>query len=142
LWTYGTRRWSRIGSLCQLLREPQGSLAHGLSLHCSCACAAETRPAQPHSLLHDHRAWSHLLRDILVLLPHQRPPAYTRVVGCLAYARACGNEPSRPSVLRRVSDPCRAAPTLTALPLRSCSFRACRAILALSASARTMVRSH
>jgi hypothetical protein len=26
-WTHGMRRWSRIGSLCQLLREPQGSPA-------------------------------------------------------------------------------------------------------------------
>jgi hypothetical protein len=35
------------------------------------------------------------------LLPHQWLPACMRVVGCLAYARACGNELSRPSVLHR-----------------------------------------
>jgi hypothetical protein len=44
-----TRRWSRMGSLCQLLHEPQGFPAHGLSLHCSCACCRNTvgTPAQP-----------------------------------------------------------------------------------------------
>jgi hypothetical protein len=48
-WTPGTRRLSRIGSLCQILHEPQGPPAHGLSLHCPCACAAETRSAHPRS---------------------------------------------------------------------------------------------
>jgi hypothetical protein len=34
-----------------------------LSLHCSRACATETRSAHPRSLRQDHRhAWSHLLR--------------------------------------------------------------------------------
>jgi hypothetical protein len=46
-WTPGTRRWSRIDSLGQLLREFQGSFTHRLSLHCPCACAAETRSAHP-----------------------------------------------------------------------------------------------
>jgi hypothetical protein len=46
---HGTRRWSRIDSLGQLLRELQGSPAHRLSLHCPCACAAETRSAHPRS---------------------------------------------------------------------------------------------
>jgi hypothetical protein len=38
-----------MGSLCQILREPQDPPAHGLSLHCPCACAAETRSAHPRS---------------------------------------------------------------------------------------------
>jgi hypothetical protein len=113
LWSYGTRRWSRIGSLCQLLREPQGSLAHGLSLHCSCTCAAETRSTHPRSLLQDRHAWSHLLRAVPVLLSHHWPSTCSRVACCLARAHACGIEPSRPSVLRRASDPRRAAPAST-----------------------------
>jgi hypothetical protein len=76
-----------------------------LSLHCSRTCAAETRSAHPRSLLQDRRAWLHLRCAASALLPHQRPPACMRVVGCLAYAHACGNELSRPSVLRRASDP-------------------------------------
>jgi hypothetical protein len=48
-WTLGTRRQSRIGSLYQILREPQGPPAHGLRLHCPCACAAETWSAHPRS---------------------------------------------------------------------------------------------
>jgi hypothetical protein len=90
-WTYGRRRWSRIGSLCQFLREPQGFPAHGLSLHCSRACAAETRSTHPRSLLQDRVAWSHLLRAVPVLLPHHWPPACLRVVCCLARTHACGN---------------------------------------------------
>jgi hypothetical protein len=113
LWTYGTRRWSQIGSLCQLLREPQGSLAHRLSLHSSCACAAETRSTHPRSLLQDRHAWSHLLRAVPVLLSHHWPSTCSRVACCLARAHACGIEPSRPSVLRRASDPRRAAPAST-----------------------------
>jgi hypothetical protein len=109
----GTRRWSRIGSLCHLLREPQGFLAHGLNLHCSCACAVETRSAHLRSLLQDRRAWLHFRCATSALLPHQRPPTCMRVVGCLAYARACGNELSRPSVLRRASDSRRVAPAST-----------------------------
>jgi hypothetical protein len=34
-WIPGMKRQSRIGSLGQLLREPPGLLAHGLSLLCS-----------------------------------------------------------------------------------------------------------
>jgi hypothetical protein len=48
-WTPGTRRQSRIDSLCQIQREPQGPPTHGLSLYCPCVCAAETRSAHPHS---------------------------------------------------------------------------------------------
>jgi hypothetical protein len=98
LWTYGTRRWSRIGSLCQLLREPQGFPAHGLSLHCSRACATETRSAHPRSLLQDRRAWSHLLRAVPILLSHHWTSTYSRVVCCLVRAHACGNKPSWPPV--------------------------------------------
>jgi hypothetical protein len=58
--------------LCRLLREPQGSPAHGLSLLCSRACAAETRPAHPRILLQDRCAWSHLLCSAPALLLHQR----------------------------------------------------------------------
>jgi hypothetical protein len=65
------------------------------------------------SLLQDRHAWSHLLRAASALLPHQRPPTCMRVVSCLAYARACRNESSRPSVLRHASDPRRAAPAST-----------------------------
>jgi hypothetical protein len=36
-----------MGSLCQILREPQDPPAHGFSLHCPCACAAETWSAHP-----------------------------------------------------------------------------------------------
>jgi hypothetical protein len=78
--------------------------AHGLSLHCSRACAAETRSAHQCSLLQDRRAWLHLRCAASALLPHQRPPACMRVVGCLAYTHTCGNELSWPSVLRRASD--------------------------------------
>jgi hypothetical protein len=46
---HGVRRWSEMGSLCQIFREPQDSPTHGLSLHCPCVCAAETRSAHPHS---------------------------------------------------------------------------------------------
>jgi hypothetical protein len=38
-----------MGLLCQILCEPQDPPAHGLSLHCPCACAAETRSAHPRS---------------------------------------------------------------------------------------------
>jgi hypothetical protein len=41
-----------------------------------------------------------------------------KMVGCLAYARACGNELSRSSVLRRASDPRRAVPTSTSAWVR------------------------
>jgi hypothetical protein len=95
-WIPGTRRWSRIGSLCQLLREVQGSLAHGLSHLCSRACAAETRPAHPCSLQQDRCAWSHLLRAVPVLLSHHWLLICSRVACCLARALACGIEPSRP----------------------------------------------
>jgi hypothetical protein len=46
---HGVTRWSEMGSLCQIFREPQDSPTHGLSLHCPCVCAAETRSAHPHS---------------------------------------------------------------------------------------------
>jgi hypothetical protein len=93
---HGTRRWSRIGSLCRLLREPQGSLAHGLNFLCPCTCTAETHPACPCSYPQGRRAWPQPLCATSVLLPHQRPPACSRVVCCLAHALACGIEPSRP----------------------------------------------
>jgi hypothetical protein len=109
---HGTRRWSRMGSLYRLLREPQGPPAHGLNLHCSHACAAETWPAHSHSFLQDRRVWLHLRCAASALLPHQRPPICLRVVGCLN-ARACGNELSRLSVLRHASDPRRAVPAST-----------------------------
>jgi hypothetical protein len=67
-----------------------------LSLHCSRACAAETRSAHPRSLLQDHRAWSHLLRAVPVLLSHHWPSTCSCVACCLARALACGIEPSRP----------------------------------------------
>jgi hypothetical protein len=54
---HGTRRWSRIGSLCRLLREPQGFPAYGLSLLCSHTCATETHPACPRSYPQGRRAW-------------------------------------------------------------------------------------
>jgi hypothetical protein len=95
-WIPRTRRWSRIGSLCQLLRELQGSLAHGLSLLCSRACAAETRPAHPRSLQQDRCAWLHLLRAVPVLLSHHWLLIYSRMACCLARALACGIKPSRP----------------------------------------------
>jgi hypothetical protein len=104
-WTYGRRQWSRIGSLCQLLREPQGFPAHGLSLLCSRACAAETRSAHPRSLLQDRHAWSHLLRAVPVLLSHHWPLTCSRVACCLARALACGIEPSRPPVEHSRSHP-------------------------------------
>jgi hypothetical protein len=47
-----------------------------------------------------------------------------------------------PPVLRCASNPRHVASALTALLLRSCSFRACRAILAPFASARAVVCSH
>jgi hypothetical protein len=71
-------------------------LAHGLSLHCSRACVAETRSAHPRSLLQDRHAWSHLLRAVPVLLSHHWPSTCSRVVYCPAHAHACGIEPSRP----------------------------------------------
>jgi hypothetical protein len=95
-WTYGRRQWSRMGSLRRLLREPQGPPAHGLSLLCSRACAAETRSAHPCSLLQDRRAWSHLLRTAPVLLSHHWPSTWLRVACCLARALACGIEPRWP----------------------------------------------
>jgi hypothetical protein len=67
-----------------------------LSLLCSRTCATETRPAQSHSFLQDCRAWLHPWCAASALLPHQQPPAGMRVVDCLAYARAYGNESSRP----------------------------------------------
>jgi hypothetical protein len=81
-----------------------------LSLHCSRACAAETRSAHPHSLLQDRRGRSHLLRAIPVLLSHHWPSTCSCVVYCLSCARACRNEPSRLPVLCHV--------TLTPLCLR------------------------
>jgi hypothetical protein len=93
-WTYGRKRWSWMGSLCRLLREPQGPSVHGLSLLCSCTCAAETRSAHPRSLLQDRRAWPQPLCTAPVLLPHHWPLACLRMVYCLACARACGNEPA------------------------------------------------
>jgi hypothetical protein len=95
-WTYGRRQWSRIGSLRRLLREPQGPPAHELSLLYSRTCAAETRPAHPRSFLQDRHAWSHLLRAVLVLLPHPWPSTCSHVACCPARAHACGIEPSRP----------------------------------------------
>jgi hypothetical protein len=80
---------------------------------CSRMCATETRRAHPRSFLQDCRAWLHLWCAASALLPHQRPPAGMRVVGCFAYARACRNELSRPSVLRGTSNPRRAAPVST-----------------------------
>jgi hypothetical protein len=44
-----------MGSLCEILREPQDPPAHGLSLHCPCACAAETRSAHPRSCSFQNR---------------------------------------------------------------------------------------
>jgi hypothetical protein len=113
-WTYATKRWGRMGSRCRLLREPQGPPAHGLSLLCSRACAAETWPAHPRILLQDRRAWSHLLRAILVLLSHHWPSTCSRVACCPECALACGIELSQPSALRRASDPHRAAPASSA----------------------------
>jgi hypothetical protein len=55
-WTHGRRRWSRVGSLCRLLRELQGPPTHGLSLLCSRACAAEAQPACLHSHPQGRRA--------------------------------------------------------------------------------------
>jgi hypothetical protein len=43
-WTYRRSRQGRIGSLCRLLREPQGPPVHGLSLLCSRASAALAPP--------------------------------------------------------------------------------------------------
>jgi hypothetical protein len=40
----------------------------------------------------------HISYAISVLLSHHWPSTCSRVVRCLAYARACGNEPSRPLV--------------------------------------------
>jgi hypothetical protein len=66
------------------------------SLHCSCACAAETRSAHPRSLLQLRRTWSHLLRAVPVLFSHHWPSTCSRVVRFLARAHACGIELSRP----------------------------------------------
>jgi hypothetical protein len=96
LWTHGTRRWSRIGSLCHLLREPQGFPAHRLSLHCLRACAVETRSAHSRSLLQDRRAWSHLRCAASALRSHHWLLTCSCVACCLARALACGIEPSRP----------------------------------------------
>jgi hypothetical protein len=101
--------------LSRLLREPQGFPAHGLNFLCSRTCATETHLAHPRSFLQDCRAWLHLWCAASALLPHQRPPAGMRVVDCLAYARACRNELSRPSVLRHASDPRRATPAWTSV---------------------------
>jgi hypothetical protein len=95
-WTYGTRRWSRIGSLCHLLREPHGFPVHGLSLLCSRVCAAEIGSAHPRSLLQDRRARSHLLRAVPVLLSHHWLLTCSRVACCLARALACWIDPNRP----------------------------------------------
>jgi hypothetical protein len=81
------RQKSWIGLLCPLLCEPQGFPAHGLNFFCSRTCATKTRPAHPCSFLQDCRAWLHLWCAASALLPHQRPPAGMRLVGCLAYAR-------------------------------------------------------
>jgi hypothetical protein len=66
-----------------------------LNLHCSRACAAETRSAHPRSLLQDRRAWLHLWRTVPVLLSHHWPSTCSRVACCLARAHACRIEPSR-----------------------------------------------
>jgi hypothetical protein len=94
-WIFGTRRWSRIGSLCQLLCEPQGFPAHRLSLHCSRACAAETQSVHPRSPLQDRRTRSHLLRTVLVLLSHHWLLTCSCMSCCLARALACGIETSQ-----------------------------------------------
>jgi hypothetical protein len=86
------------GSLCQLLREPQGPPAHGLNFLCSRTCATETRPAHSRSLLQDRCAWSHLLHTVPVLHSHHWPLICSHVAHCLARAHACGIEPSRPPV--------------------------------------------
>jgi hypothetical protein len=95
-WTPGTRRWSRIGSLSRLLREPQGFPAHGPSLLCSRRCIAETHPACPRSYLQGCRAWSHFLCAAPVLPPYPWPLTCSCVACCLARAHVCGIEPSRP----------------------------------------------
>jgi hypothetical protein len=59
------------------------------------------------------RAWPQPLCTVPVLLSHHWPPACLRVACCLARARAHEIEPGQPSVLRRASDPRRAAPALT-----------------------------
>jgi hypothetical protein len=64
-WTYGRKRWSRIGSLCRLLREPQDPPVHGLNFLCSRRCTAETHPACPRSYPQDRRAWAQPLCDTL-----------------------------------------------------------------------------
>jgi hypothetical protein len=93
-WTYRTRRWSRISSLCRFLREPQGFPTYGPNLLCSRTCAAEAWPAHPRSLLHDRRARLHLRCTTSVLFLHQRPPICLHVVSCPALV--CENEPNRP----------------------------------------------
>jgi hypothetical protein len=143
--------------LCQLLREPQGFPAHELSLLCPCTCAAKAWPAHPRSFLQDRRAWSHLRCAASALLPHQWPPACTRVVGCLAYACACGNKPSWPPVEHSLSHPrtCQSKSTRTSgscnsaalstcydtikaglppLPVLRCASNPCRAVSASTAS--------
>jgi hypothetical protein len=109
----------RIGSLRRLLREPQGHPAHGLSLLCSRACAAETRSAHPRSLLQDHRAWSHLLRAT---------PARTK--SSSAALSACCT-PSGPVYHRRRS--CAARRTRAALLLPRPPFRCAAAPFELAA---------
>jgi hypothetical protein len=95
-----TRRWSRIGSLCQLLREPQGPPAHGLNFLCSRMCATDTRPAHPRSFLQDRRAWSYLRCAVPVLLSHHWLLTCSCVACCLALALTCGIESSRPLAKR------------------------------------------
>jgi hypothetical protein len=76
--------------------QTSGFSCSRLSLHCSRACAAETRSAHSCSLLQDCRARLHLRCAAFALLPHQRPPIWLRVVCCPAQALACKIEPSRP----------------------------------------------
>jgi hypothetical protein len=115
-----------------------------LSLHCSRACAAETRSAHSRSLLHDCRARLHLRCAAFALLPHQRPPICLRVVCCLARAHAYGIEPSRPPVEHSRSHPrTRQSNSARTSAFASPPFLPARhAITATSVSARAMVCSH
>jgi hypothetical protein len=70
-----------MGSLCQILREPQDPPTPGLSLHCPCACAAETRSAHPHSCSFQNRRAITAAFVSLLLLPTRHatlPPLHSR----------------------------------------------------------------
>jgi hypothetical protein len=103
--------------------RPTGFSCSRLSLHCSRACAAETRSAHPRSLLQDRRARSHLLRVVPVLLSHHWLSTCSRVACCLACAHACGIKPSRPPAEHSRSHP-RTRRFRSARTSRSCNFAA------------------